>query len=61
MPGGHHVDMAEVASLTTHGGLLECSPPQLVNVDGEIVMKTPVSFGIAAKALRVRVPETFGA
>ena len=39
---------------------LECKPRQLVAVDGKALSKTPVTFEIAPKALRVMVPLAAG-
>ncbi|MGI8650612.1 MAG: lipid kinase [Rubrobacter sp.] len=37
---------------------IETSPPQKVNVDGEIVATTPEEFSVSENALRVMVPES---
>ena len=61
LPGGRHVEMSQVCSMTAKGGTLETWPSQRVNVDGEICMNTPVRFAIAPAAIAVRVPATFEA
>lgn len=38
---------------------LEASPPQCVEVDGEITTKTPVNISLVPEALRVMVPSHF--
>jgi diacylglycerol kinase family enzyme len=38
--------------------LLETEPELSVNVDGELVAKTPEEFSVAANALQVIVPKT---
>lgn len=57
LPGAHHVEMREVTTLSSAGGLLETTPIQKVNVDGELSTRTPIKFGIAAAALRVMAPK----
>lgn len=59
LPGGHQGDLVEVPSFHTTGGLLTTTPIQKVTVDGEIVEKTPLQFGVRARALQVMVPQDF--
>lgn len=59
LPGGHHVEMQDVPNFHTTGGLLSTKPIQRVTVDGEIVLRTPLKFGIAPGALRVMAPQEF--
>lgn len=59
LPGGHQVDLADVASFSTTEIALESHPRERVTVDGEISFRTPIRLGIAPKALRVMVPQEF--
>lgn len=59
LPGGHQGDLVEVPTFHTTGGTLTTSPIQKVTVDGEIVEKTPLTFGIRPRALQVMVPQDF--
>lgn len=59
LPGGHHVEMSEVAAFATTDMSLTTSPSERVTVDGEIPFRTPIRFGIAPRALRVMVPQEF--
>jgi diacylglycerol kinase (ATP) len=59
LPGGHQGDLVEVPTFHTTGGLLTTTPIQKVTVDGEIVEKTPMAFGVRPRALQVMVPQDF--
>jgi YegS/Rv2252/BmrU family lipid kinase len=59
LPGGHHVDLDSVPTFETTEAMLEATPVQRVTVDGEIVFKTPIRFGIEPRALRVMAPADF--
>ena len=59
LPGGHQGDLVEVPTFHTSGGTLTTTPIQKVTVDGEIVEKTPLTFGIRPHALTVMVPQDF--
>ena len=59
LPGGHQGDLVEVPTFHTTGGTLTTTPIQKVTVDGEIVEKTPLTFGIRPRALQVMVPQDF--
>jgi diacylglycerol kinase (ATP) len=59
LPGGHQGDLVEVPTFHTSGGTLTTTPIQKVTVDGEIVEKTPLTFGIRPRALQVMVPQDF--
>ncbi len=59
LPGGHHVELNQVFEMKTNSGSIETEPIQRVTVDGETNLCTPIRFGIAPGALRVRVPMTF--
>lgn len=59
LPGGHQVTLPDVPVYSVSGGSLKTEPIQRVTVDGEIVFKTPIAFGIAPAALRVMVPQSF--
>lgn len=59
LPGGRHVGLPTVPAFRTSGGKIETVPPQNVIVDGEIVFRTPLQFGLAPAALRVMVPQNF--
>ena len=61
MPGGHHVELNDVPAVMTTGGCLRAAPLQRVTVDGEIALQTPLTFGIAPRALRVMTPPDFAA
>lgn len=37
---------------------IETDPPLPINLDGELVSRTPKTFSVAPKALKVLVPET---
>ena len=41
------------------GCTITATPPQYIDVDGEVVTQTPARFSLAAEALRVLVPSTF--
>ena len=59
LPGGHHVELPNVPALMTSGGILETVPLERVTVDGEITQRTPLTFGVAPRALNVMTPEGF--
>jgi diacylglycerol kinase (ATP) len=59
LPGGHHVELPEVPAVATTIGTLETRPIQRVTVDGEIVLRTPLDFRVAPKALCVMAPRDF--
>ena len=59
LPGGHHVELEEVAAFETTEIALETTPSERVTVDGEIPFRTPIRLGIAPKALSVMVPHDF--
>ena len=59
LPGGHHVDLAEVPTFWTTRGKIETAPIERVTVDGEIEFRTPIEFGILPRALRVMTPLGF--
>ena len=55
---GDFVRNESVDHFRTGRVLLETDPEMPVNVDGELVAKTPEEFSVAANALHVIVPET---
>lgn len=55
---GDFVRNESVDHFRTTRVLLETEPDLRVNVDGELVAKTPVEFSVAANALHVIVPNT---
>ncbi len=57
LKSGDFVKNESVDHFRTSRVLLETEPELPVNVDGELVAKTPVEFSVAANALRVIVPE----
>ena len=59
LPGGRHVGLESVPTFRATSGMVETKPSQNVIVDGEIVFRTPLKFGLAPKALRVMVPQDF--
>jgi len=59
LPGGHQGDLVEVPTFHTVGGELTATPLQKVTVDGEVVEKTPLTFGVRPRALQVMVPPEF--
>ena len=59
LPGGHHVELAEVPTFSTTGGRIETLPTERVTVDGEICLCTPLSFEIKPRALQVMTPLGF--
>ena len=54
---GHFVEHPEVLHLRTRAVDLATDHPVKVNVDGEIVAATPVSFSVSPNALDVLVPQ----
>jgi len=56
LPGGHQVDLNEVPLFTTTSVDLETTPSQRVTADGDVQYQTPISLGVAPKALRVMAP-----
>jgi len=56
---GQQVDMDDVFSCETVGGRLVTLPSKRVTVDGEILYRTPIDFGIEPDSLRVMVPTDF--
>jgi diacylglycerol kinase (ATP) len=59
LPGGRHVALPTVPTFNTTGGKIETAPVQNVIVDGELMFRTPIQFGLAPGALRVMVPQNF--
>lgn len=59
LPGGHHVGLPYVHAVTTDAGRLETEPRERIAVDGEVILRTPITFGVRPRALRVRVPAGF--
>jgi len=59
LPGGHQAALSEVHMFTTTEILLETRPMRRITVDGEILYKTPMRFGVAHKALSVMTPVAF--
>ena len=57
LKSGDFVKNESVDHFRTSRVLLETEPELPVNVDGELVAKTPMEFSVAANALRVIVPE----
>ena len=58
LKSGDFVKNESVDHFRTRRVLLETEPELSVNVDGELVAKTPEEFSVAANALHVIVPET---
>jgi diacylglycerol kinase (ATP) len=56
---GRQGDLPEVHALSTGSGRLDTSPPQQVTVDGEVCLRTPVSFRVSPGALHVITPQGF--
>lgn len=54
---GKHGELNNVRVYQVTEGMIETEPVQKVTTDGEIVLKTPIEFGIAPGALRVLAPE----
>lgn len=59
LPGGHHVELTEVPAVSTIGGHIETMPRERVTVDGEIILRTPLTFEIRPRALQVMTPKGF--
>lgn len=59
LPFGKQAALSGVQGIRTRGGLLTAQPSQRVTVDGEIMFRTPMRFGIRPKALKVMVRERF--
>lgn len=59
LPGGHHVNLAEVPTFRTTSGRIETDPSRRVVVDGQIEFRTPVDFGVMPRALKVMTPQEF--
>jgi len=59
LPGGRHVGLESVPTFRAKSGMIETLPSQDVIMDGEVVFRTPLKFGLAPKALRVMVPQDF--
>jgi diacylglycerol kinase (ATP) len=55
---GDFVKSESVDHFRTRKVLLETEPELAINVDGELVARTPEEFSVAPNALRVIVPET---
>ncbi|MCC6730832.1 MAG: hypothetical protein IT208_15975 [Chthonomonadales bacterium] len=56
LPGGHHVGLPYVHAVTIDAGRLETEPRERITVDGEVILRTPIDFGVRPRALRARVP-----
>jgi len=61
LKSGDFVKNESVDHFRTRRVLLETKPELSVNVDGELVAKTPEEFSVAANALHVIVPESSNA
>lgn len=59
LPTGQHVNLPNVLSLETVAGTIQTTPSVPVTVDGEVCLKSPFKYAVAADALRVLVPESF--
>ncbi|MBL8047165.1 MAG: YegS/Rv2252/BmrU family lipid kinase [Chthonomonas sp.] len=59
LPGGKHVDLNEVPVYSGQTCRLETWPPRKVNLDGEIIGRTPKEFKVLPGALRCVVPADF--
>lgn len=58
LKSGDFVKSEGVDHFRTRRVLLETEPELSINVDGELIARTPEEFSIAPNALRVIVPET---
>ncbi|MPZ61970.1 MAG: lipid kinase [Propionibacteriales bacterium] len=54
---GHFVRKENVTHITTSRVELEADPAQSLNIDGEVVARTPQQVSVAHNALRVLVPQ----
>ncbi len=61
LPGGRQSNLEEVHTFTTTQIKLETTPSRRITVDGEVLFRTPLTFSVSPGALRVMVPEAFGA
>jgi diacylglycerol kinase family enzyme len=59
LPGGRQVMLDDVHAYNAVEGTVVTSPHQRVTVDGEVALRTPLSFRVVPKALRVLTPESF--
>lgn len=50
---GQHLNEPSVSYFTSTKILVESTPPAVLDVDGELVRTTPVTFTVCAKALQV--------
>jgi diacylglycerol kinase (ATP) len=59
LPGGRHVDLEDVHSEHTSGGVLKSSPSRHITIDGEVCASTPIQFGVRPRCLNVVTPIDF--
>jgi len=59
LPTGSQGQLNEVHAQDTVGGKISTFPPLPVTVDGEICVRTPMTFCVKPDALRVMAPKTF--
>ena len=58
LKSGDFIQSRNVTHHRTSRVVLETEPEMPVNIDGEIVARTPQTFGVARNALKVLVPQT---
>jgi YegS/Rv2252/BmrU family lipid kinase len=56
---GRQADLSEALFIHSRQLMLETRPRRSIDMDGEIVTRTPATFSVARRALRVIVPESF--
>lgn len=56
---GNHWQKREANYFTTNEVLIETSPSQYLDIDGEVTTRTPTRFRVAEEALNVFVPQGF--
>ncbi len=56
---GRHVDMKDVRVWRAGLGRISTNPTRTVTVDGEMILETPLNFGVDPKSLRVMTPLDF--
>ena len=56
---GRHADLSDALFISSKHVMLETKPRRSIDMDGEIVTRTPATFSIASRALKIVVPQAF--
>lgn len=56
---GRHAELADAVFISTRHLMLETRPRRSIDLDGELATRTPATFSIARRSLRLIVPQSF--